>query len=166
VRFSINQSVAVTPAMAVAAYANPVFYGDRPPSGDISLVEVVSHEDSGSTALIEIRYRFTGSVSSAVKAVIDPTKISWVTRTEIDKDRCRTTFTVLPDHYPDRLDCSGSFVFASGDAGPDSTLITIEGDLKVHVFLVSRSAEQLIVKGLRAYLEAEVATLPEFTAPG
>jgi hypothetical protein len=166
VKFSVGQSVAVAPDAAVAAYGNPAFYEDRAPSGDISLVEVVSHEDTGAGVRIEVRYQFTGSVSSAVRAVIDPTKMSWVTRTDIDKTQRRTSFTVLPDHYPDRLDCSGTFTFAEGASGPGATVITIAGDLTVHVFLVGRTVEQLIVTGLRNYLEAEVSTLPDFIAPG
>jgi hypothetical protein len=164
VKFSIGQNVAVAPDVAVAAYANPAFYENRAPSGDISLVEVVSHEDKGTQARLEVRYQFTGSVSSAVRAVIDPAKMSWVTRTEIDKAQRRTTFTVLPDYYPDRLDCRGTFTFAEPASGPHATMITIAGDLSVHVFLVGRTVEQIIVTGLRNYLEAEISTLPTFTA--
>ena len=164
-RFSVGQTVAVAPEAAVAAYANPAFYAGRPSSGDISLIEVVNHR-AMSPVTMEVRYKFTGSVSSAVRAVVDPAKLSWVTRTEIDKEERRTQFTVLPDHYPDRLDCSGTFVFSEGESGPGSTVVTIEGDLKVHVFLVGRTVEQLIVSGLRTYLASEVSTLPEFTATG
>ncbi|MGA2307038.1 MAG: hypothetical protein ABSH29_23030, partial [Acidimicrobiales bacterium] len=71
-KFSIGQNVAVASDAAVAAYGNPAFYEDRAPSGDISLVEVVSHEDTGTQARIEVRYQFTGSLSSAARAVIDP----------------------------------------------------------------------------------------------
>ncbi len=97
--------------------------------------------------------------------VIDPAKMSWITRTDIDKAQRRTTFTVLPDYYSDRLDCSGTFTFAEAASGPDGTVITIVGDLRVHVFLVGRTVEQLIATGLRNYLEAEISTLPDFTAP-
>jgi hypothetical protein len=166
VKFSIGQNVAVAPEAAVAAYGNPAFYEDRAPSGDISLVEVVSHENTGTTARIEVRYQFTGSVSSAVRAVVDPAKLSWVTRTEIHQKERRTTFVVLPDHYPDRLDCHGTLVFTEGATGPGSTVVTIAGDLKVHVFLVGRTVEQLIVSGLRTYMAAEVSMLPDFTAAG
>jgi hypothetical protein len=175
VQFSIEQNVPVSPDDAVAAYGNPAFYENRAPSGDISLDEVVSHEDTGAQTRLEVRYRFTGSVSSAVRAVVDPAKISWVTRTDIDKEQHRSAFVILPDYYPDRLDCRGTFTFgeaapsaaASGPAaapGPAATVITIAGDLKVHVFLVGRTVEQLIVNGLRAYLEAEIATVPAFIA--
>jgi hypothetical protein len=166
VNFSIGQNVAVAPDAAVAAYGSPAFYENRPASGDISLVEVVDHEDGAQRARIEVRYKFTGAVSSAVKAVIDPAKISWVTRTDIDKARRATTFTVLPDHYPDRLECHGTFEFTEGAAGPTSCVITVAGDLKVRVFLVGRTVEQLIVSGLRTYLAAEIALLPGFTGAG
>jgi Protein of unknown function (DUF2505) len=164
VKFSVGQSVAVAPEAAMAAYANPAFYEGRESSGDISLVEVVSHHDDGTTAHLEVRYKFTGSVSSAVKAIIDPAKMSWVTRSDIDRPARRTSFTVLPDYYPDRLECQGSYRFDDGANGADSSVITIEGDLKVHFFLVARTVEQLIVNGLRTYLAAEVSSLPAFTA--
>jgi hypothetical protein len=167
VKFSISHGVAVAPEAALAAYANPAFYEGRQPSGDISLVEVVSHEAEASHERMEVRYRFTGSVSSAVRAIIDPAKMSWVTRTDFHRDQRRANFTVLPDHYPDRLECQGTFQFADGPNGPTSSVITIEGELKVRVFLVARSAEQLIVNGLRTYLEAEMSTLlPAFTGRG
>ena len=161
-KFAISERAAVAPDAAVAAYGDPAFYEGRARSGDISLVEVVGHQD-GPPVTVEIRYMFTGSVSSAVRAVVDPAKLSWVTRTELHAAPRRTSFTVLPDHYPDRLDCSGTFTFTEGE-GPDSTVVTIEGDLKVHVFLVGRTVEQLIVSGLRSYLAAEVSLLPGFTA--
>jgi hypothetical protein len=166
VKFSIGQSVAVAPDAAIVAYGDPSFYEGRAPSGDISLIEVVSQAREGPDVRIDIRYAFTGSVSSAVRAIVDPAKMSWVTRTEISQDERRSSFTVLPDHYADRLECRGSFRFDEGSNGPDSAVITIEGDLKVHVFLVSRTVEQMIVNGLRAYLAAEMSTLPDFTARG
>jgi Protein of unknown function (DUF2505) len=165
-KFSIGQNVAVAPGVAVAAYGNPAFYENRAASGDISIVEVVGHEDAGAHVRIEVRYKFTGSVSSAVRAVIDPAKMSWITRTDIDTEHRRAAFTILPDYYPDRLECSGTFTFAAAASGPKATVITIAGDLKVHVFLVGRTVEQIIVNGLRKYLEAEISTLPGFTARG
>jgi hypothetical protein len=165
-KFSISQNVAVAPDVAVGAYGNPKFYEGRQPGGDISLVEVVGHQQDGLLDHIEVRYKFTGSVSSAVRAIVDPEKLSWVTRTDIEREGRRSHFTVAPDHYPDRLECHGTFRFDEGAGEPNSTVITIEGDLKVHVFLVSRTVEQMIVNGLRTYLTAEVATLPDFTERG
>jgi Protein of unknown function (DUF2505) len=158
VRISIRQAVAVAPAQAVAAYASPAFYADRPAKDDISVLEVVRHDDQGARVLIEVRFAFTGSLSPAARAVIDPTKMSWITKTEVRPAEARTDWAVLPDHYPDRLSASGSYRFEPAD---DGTVVTVEGDLKVHVPIVGRSVERVIVSGLARYIEDEVASIPD-----
>jgi Protein of unknown function (DUF2505) len=161
VRIAIRQAVAVPVAQAIAAYGAPAFYEGRPLRDDIAVREVVSHDDSGDRILIEVRFAFIGSVSSAVRAVIDPAKMSWVTRTELYPGQARSEWVVLPDHYPDRLSASGSYRFGSGDGGPETTVVTVEGDLRVHVPIVGRSVERVIASGLRAYIEDEVSRLPD-----
>ena len=47
---------------------------------------------------------------------------------------------------------------------PNSAVITVDGQLKVHVPLVGRSVEKVIVSGLRSYIANEVASLPEYAA--
>jgi Protein of unknown function (DUF2505) len=158
VKIAIRQAVAVPPAQAIAAYGSPDFYADRPVNDDIAVLEVVRHDDRGDHTLIEVRFAFTGSVSSAVRRVIDPTKMSWITRTEVRPAEARTHWTVLPDHYPDRLSASGSYRFEPGDKG---TVVTVDGDLKVHVPIVGRSVERVIVSGLARYIEDEVASIPD-----
>jgi hypothetical protein len=160
VRFAFEESVALPPAQVVAAYGSPAFYEGRPTRDDISVLGVVNHEDSGDQILIEVRYAFTGSVSSAVRKVIDHTKMSWVTRTVIYPDEHRSSWQVLPDHYPDRLTSSGSHHFApAGDGG--ATVVSVEGELRVHVPIVGRSVERVIVSGLRDYVADEVVGLPD-----
>jgi hypothetical protein len=163
VNFSFDQEVDISPEVAMCAYGTPSFYEGRPEVDHISVIEVLSHEDNDTSLLIEVRFKFTGSVSSAVRAVIDPNKMSWITRTEVLLEERRTAFTVLPDHYPDRLTSSGGYRFADGTA-PNSAVITVDGQLKVHVPLVGRSVEKVIVSGLRSYIANEVASLPEYAA--
>jgi hypothetical protein len=163
VKFSIDQGVAVTPSTAIAAYANPAFYEGRPPRDNISVVEVVTHEQTGNRVVLEVRFKFTGSVSSAVRAVVDPNKMSWVTRTELSLDALTSTWRIRPDNYPDRLTGGGSYRFAPGSNGPDSTSITVEGELKVHVPIVGRTVERVIISGLRSYIGAEVKGIPDLS---
>jgi hypothetical protein len=160
VRFTFRQAVAVPPARAVAAYGTPAFYEGRPARDDIEVLEVVRHDASGSRVLIEVRYAFTGSLSPAVRAVVNPDRMSWITRTEVLAAEARTRWVVLPDHYPDRLTASGEFSFEPGPEGPDTTVIAVDGELKVHVPVVGRSVERVIVSGLKSYLVDEVATIP------
>ena len=160
-KIAIRQAVAVPPAWAVAAYGTPAFYVGRPGRDDIAMVEVVRHDDLGERVLIEVRFAFTGSLSPAVRAVIDPAKMSWVTRTEVRPAEARTSWVVLPDHYPDRLSASGSYRFEEGDDGPDSTIVHVEGDLRVRVPIVGRSVERVIVTDLRHYIRDELAGIPD-----
>jgi hypothetical protein len=163
VRFTVDQNVEVSPDVAVAAYGSPSFYEGRAPQDNISVIEVVRHQDTGAQVLIEVRFKFSGGVSSAVRAVIDPNKMSWVTKTTIHVAERRTKFEVLPDHYPGRLQCSGTFRFHEGHVGPDSAIIKIEGDLKVKVPFVGGTVEKVIVNGLRTYIAHEAAGLTDFS---
>ena len=108
-----------------------------------------------------MRFAFTGSVSPAVRAVVDPAKMSWITRTEVRPAEARTDWAVLPDHYPDRLSASGSYRFEPGTTGRPARSSSVEGDLKVHVPIVGRSVERVIVSGLARYIEDEVASIPD-----
>jgi hypothetical protein len=42
-------------------------------------------------------------------------------------------------------------------------VVTIEGELKVHVPLVGRTVERVIVPGLHSYFGAEVRSIPELS---
>jgi hypothetical protein len=163
-KFSVDQTASVAPAAAAAAYGNPAFYEGRAPRDNISVLGVVSHDVTEGRILIEVRFQFTGSVSSAVRAVIDPKKMSWVTRTEVRPDELRSTFEVLPDHYPDRLKSRGAFDFTPGSNGPDGTVVNVSGELKVRVPLVGGTVERVIVAGLRSYIAHEVSSLTDFVA--
>jgi hypothetical protein len=89
--------------------------------------------------------------------------MSWVTRTVIYPDESRTSWEVLPDHYPDRLTSAGSHRFRAAGADADAaTVVSVEGELKVHVPIVGRSVERVIASGLRAYVVDEVAEIPDF----
>jgi hypothetical protein len=156
VKFNVRQAVAVPPDRAMAAYGASEFYEGRPARDDIEVREVVRREATQDRVLLEVRFAFTGSVSPAVRAVVDPGKMSWITRTELLLAEGRSSWTVLPDHYPDRLSARGTYRFEEGDAGPETCDVEVEGDLKVRVPIVGRSVERVIVGDLRAYIADEV----------
>jgi hypothetical protein len=160
VRIAVATPVAVPPAEAIAAYSSPAFYEDRPRRGDIAVLGVVDHEDRGDRVVLEVHFAFVGSVSGAVRRVIDPAKMSWITRTELFVSEARSSWEVLPDFYPDRLRAGGTYRFEEGPDGPASTLVRVEGDLKVSVPLVGGAVERVIVSGLRSYIEGEVQEIP------
>lgn len=161
-KFAIRQAVAVPPARAMAAYGSPAFYEGRPARDDIAVRDVVRHEATDDHILLEVRFAFTGSVSPAVRAVVDPAKMSWITRTEILLAEDRSSWVVLPDHYPDRLSASGIYRFEEGGDGPGTCDVEVEGELKVRVPIVGRSVEKVIAGDLRAYIADEVAGIADW----
>ena len=161
-KFAVRQAVAVPPARAIAAYGSPAFYEGRAARDDIAVREVVRHDATDDRILLEVRFAFTGSVSPAVRAVVDPGKMSWITRTEILLSEDRSSWVVLPDHYPDRLSASGVYRFEEGDDGPGTCDVEVEGDLKVRVPIVGRSVEKVIAGDLRAYIVDEVIGIADW----
>jgi Protein of unknown function (DUF2505) len=159
VRFATTQAVAVPPGTAMAAYGTAAFYEGREVRDHIEVLEVVQHDDTGSRLLMEVRFAFRGPISPAVQRFIDHNKMTWITRNEIRPDEARADWQVLPDHYPDRLKASGVYTFEQGADG--TSVVGIEGELKVHVPVLGRSVEKVIVSGLRKYFEAEVLTIPD-----
>ena len=165
-KFATTQAVAVPPARAMAAYGTPAFYEGREVRDHIEVLEVVRHEDTGSRLLMEVRFAFRGPISPAVQRFIDRNKMSWITRNEIRPAEGRADWQVLPDHYPDRLKASGVYTFepAAGAGGAETSVVGIEGELKVYVPVLGKSVERVIVNGLRKYFEAEVLTIPDLTS--
>jgi hypothetical protein len=150
----------------MAAYGSPRFYEGRQKRDNIEVLEVVRHEDTGARVLMEVRFAFRGPISPAVQRIIDRNKMSWITRNEIRPDEARADWKVLPDHYPDRLEAAGVYTFEPGPDGPEAGVVVgIDGDLKVHVPVLGKSVERVIVSGLRKYFEAEVLTIPDLPAP-
>jgi hypothetical protein len=161
VKFSIDQAVPVDPDRAATAYATPAFYEGRAPRDNISVLEVAHYASDGDRVSLDVRFRFSGAVSGAVRAVVDPKKMCWVTQHRIDLAARHDEWTIVPDHYPDRLSGRGQYRFAEGADGADSAVVTLEGELSVHVPLVGRTVERVIVSGLRSYFGAEVTSIPD-----
>jgi hypothetical protein len=123
--------------------------GRLPKLGKPQLLDV---EVTGETVRRRIRYAFAGQLSSAVTAVVDPAKLTWVEDSTADRRTHRTTFRILPDHYADRLTASGTFTLESIGT---RTQRVAEGDLRVRFPLVGGRVEKAIVSGMEDYARAE-----------
>ena len=100
-----------------------------------------SHEVDGETVRLRIRYRYVAELSSVVRTVVDPAKLSWV---EVSTHRLadrEVTFRMDPDHYADRFQSSGSSRFdASGDG--TSTARRSSGEVSIRVRLVGGASSR------------------------
>jgi hypothetical protein len=151
-RFHAEQTFTVPTDRLLALFTDAAFYPTLTGLPSISAPEVVDHSASGDTVRISLRQRYTGDIPSAALTFIDPARLSWVEELVFDLDRRRATSRLLPDHYPDRLTCSGVYVFTDTARGSTRRL---EGDLRVRAPLVGGRVEKALVSGLQEHAVAE-----------
>lgn len=151
-RFTVTQRFEASAAEVAAAYADADLYAHLVGLPKLGGIEPLDHQVDGSIVHQRIRFRFTGHLPGAVTAVVDPAKLSWVQQTEHDLDTGSTTFRLLPDHYPDRLRASGTFLVEGDTVGSRRR---IDGEVKVRAPLVAGRVESAIISGLEEYLVAE-----------
>jgi hypothetical protein len=156
--FVVQQPIAASPDDVEAAFLDRDFYTTLGEIPDLAPPEVVDWRETDGKTEIGVRFRFTGHIAPAVRAVLDPNKLVWVQESTVHHHNHRTTFTMKPEHYGSRLDCSGSYVF---EPGPDGTTVQrVTGRVKVHFPLVGGAVEKAIVNGLREHIQSE-ATIVE-----
>jgi hypothetical protein len=158
-RFTVDQRYAAAPDAVARAYADPGLYEGQEDGPKLARPEVVAHEVDGDTVRLQVRYRFRGQLSSAARAVLDPSRLSWVEHSTHDLASCTSTFVLRPDHYGDRFRCEGSLRIAAVDGGARRQGT---GELKVRAPLVGGTVERTLVGDLQDHLAAEVAYVEAF----
>lgn len=158
VRFSSRQTYLHDVDDVVDAYADPALYPGLPDLPKIGRPEVLDHRRGGDLVHLDLRYAYVGELPGAALAVIDRDRLTWVQRTTVDLAQRTSTITLLPDHYPDRLECAGTFHFAAldGDGGAERR---VQGDLRVKVMVVGGQVERALVSGLEEFLAAEAVAV-------
>ena len=159
-RFTIEQRFAASVDAVARAYADQALYETFVGLRKLSKPEVVGHEVDGDVVRLDVRYRFSGDLSPAAHAVIDPHRLTWLERSTHDLARHRTTFTMVPDHYRDRFRCEGAYAFEPIDAGTSTR--TGAAELKVKALLVAGAVESAIVSGLQEHLVDEVPVVEAY----
>ena len=142
-----------TPLPAVeAAFVDPALLAELATLPQLGRPELVALIDDGDTVRRQVRYAFTGQLSPAVTAVVDPRRLTWVEHSELDRRTHRSVFRIAPDHYADRLRCSGSINLEVDRGG---TRRVAEGDLGVRFPFVGAKVERAIIAGLTDHAAAE-----------
>jgi hypothetical protein len=152
-RFDAEQRFNIPHERLLELFSDPDFYSELGGLPQISVPVVVSHSTSGDTVRIDLHLRYTGELPSAALTVIDPTKLTWVEQLVFDLATSTATSTLVPDHYPDRLSCTGVYSFRPD--GSNGSIRRLDGDLKVRIPLVGGRVEQALVSGLREHAAAE-----------
>ena len=157
--FRIEQRFDAPLAAVEAAYCSPELLATLASLPKVGGAELLEQRTEGDRVFQRVRYRFTGELNSAVTAVIDPSKLSWVEESVLDKATHVTTWHIVPDHYRNRLECHGEFRL-SEDEG--RTIRRTEADIKVRFPLVGGKVERAIVSGLEGHAEAEQSAIAAF----
>jgi hypothetical protein len=160
-RFEIEQRFSADADAVAAAYADPALYAALDGLAKLTQPEVVHHEQQGSVVVLDVRYHFGGDLSAAARAVLDPSRLTWIEHTVHRLDARTATFELRPDHHRDRFRCSGSYRFEP--AGSACRRVGT-GDLRVKALLVAGAVEGAIVSGLREHLADEVPVVEAFVA--
>jgi hypothetical protein len=159
--FTIEQRLAATPGEVQEILLDPEFVkgrADLPKLGDAELVDAVRDDHS---ARQRVRLRFTAPLASAVTAVIDPAKLTWIDDATYNLTMHTAEHHVVPDHYGDRLSCTYSVKLEPFDGG---TRRVLDGVVKVRMPLVGGKVERAIVSGLEEHAAAEAALIDEWIA--
>lgn len=151
-RFELTQTIAAPVDEVARAYASAELYAHLGGTDKLGPPDVLDRTAAGGTVTLRIRYRFVADLSPAVTAVVDPDKLTWVEESVHDLAARTVRVTLHPDHYADRLRCSGTY--RATDRG-GVTERRIDGDLKVKVLLVAGQVERALVSGLKEHLAAE-----------
>jgi len=159
-RFQIHQSFGFPLDRVEDALVDPSFLERLGGLPKLGRPELVSRLVDGAVVHLEVRHRFTGELSAAVRRVVDPDRLSWVEKSSLDRNTHKTDWHIVPDHYKNLLRCSGTSVCESPEAG--ATLRLIEGEMKVSVPLVGGKVASAIVSGLREHAQSEEQVLAEW----
>ena len=160
-RFAVDQDLPGTVDEVLAVLTDPGFVPELGALPKVGTPELLEHRVTDGTLHQRVRYRFTGALSPAVTRVLDPSRLVWVDDTAYDLEAATATFRILPEHYANRLRCSGRHRFIPTATGCRRS---VEGHLTVSYPLVGRAVERAILSGLEEHLQAEADLIGRWLA--
>lgn len=161
-KFRLEQRVPAPPDVVQEAVLDAAYLDLLATLPKLGSPALLSQEKRGGTVVQRVRYAFVGELSSAVRKVIDPDRLTWVEASEVDLGSRTTRFDIEPDHYGAMLTASG--VIHIADDGGGGSIRTATGDVHVRVPLVGGKVERAIVGGLEEHAAAEEAELRAWLA--
>ena len=124
---------------------------------DLSLPEVVEHEDDGTTRVLRLRYGYTGQLDPIARKVIGGRSLTWIQELRLVTTEYRGSLTFAAEADPNRLFGEADLVLEA--VTEVRTRRRISGDLHVRVPLIGGTAEKRIVPGLVRRLDVEAAAM-------
>ena len=156
-RFEVEQRFRATVEDVEAAFLDVDLLRRLDGLPSLGRPELLDQVDDGETVRQRVRYRFTGRLSPAITAIVDPDRLTWVQEAVVNRSTHRTDITIVPDHYPDRLWCAGTITLQDANGSGDRCVRLTDGDLQVRFPVVAARVERVIVTGMQNHAGAEVA---------
>ena len=160
-RFRIEQRFGATVDGVEAAFTDPAFIESLAALPQLGRPQLLERTEDGPTVRTLVRYAFAGDLSSAVRRVVDPARLTWVEDATLDRAAHRSRFTILPDHYAALLRCHGT---AESRADGDGSRRVTTGEIEVPMPLVGGKVERAIVSGMEEHAAAEVSLIEQWVA--
>jgi hypothetical protein len=160
VQFSVEQVIAAPRDAVEAAFLEPGFYAALGEMSAIRPPELLERRFEGphdDPVHLRVQYAFSGNLSGPARAVLDPSRLTWVDESSFDRAAHRIDFEIVPDHYADRLQCRGSYQFEP--AGDQATRQLMSGDLRIRYPVVGGLVERAIIVGMRQHVGEEAGIL-------
>ncbi len=151
-RYEVRQTIAAPVDRVVATLVSSAFYGTLAGTPGVPAPALRDRTENGDTVRLVLGFAFDGTLPSVARAVVDPAKLTWAVVLTVHVDQPGAEFVVVPDHYPDLMEGSGTHRFI---AHGESTERATDGELIVRVPFFGGKAEEAIVDGFRRYLLAE-----------
>ena len=161
-RFRIEQRFTSTVELVEDALCDPAFVECMASLPKLGQPRLLAHTVDGRKVRLQVRYAFAGELSGAVRRVVDPAKLTWVEQSTIDRSTHRTSFRIVPDHYPGLLRCEGTFTLTPVDEG--SSMRVADGTITVNMPLVGSKVERAIVSGLEEHAAGEIELVQRWVA--
>ena len=143
--FRLEQRFDAPVEIVESAFVDPELFAHLSGMSDLGHPELLEQVAEDDTVRQRVQYRFTGDLTPAIAAVLDRDRLTWVEESELDRRTHCQTFRIVPDHYRDRLKCSGRVTLQEADGG---TLRVAEANLDVRFPFVGQTVARTIVAGL------------------
>ncbi len=126
-------------------------------------VQVLERTRQGSKTLERMRVSPRKELPAVAQRALGATRFSYVQEVEGDDDRMSTTWKVLSDLLPDKVQCSGTSRVVDAPGGCERI---IEGEIKVAVPLVGGAIEKVVLEQLEKSYERAAEVIRRHLAGG
>lgn len=123
---------------------------------ELSRPVLLEHNDDGERVFQRVRFAFIGSVSPALTALVDPSRLTWIEESEFDRHTNRRRFRIVPEHYGEAMNCEGTTDLQAIGA---ETVRRTHAELTVNIPVIAAMAQEAIVSALRQLAVAEAVAI-------